>query len=317
MQEYSETNQHFIALILKWKKHFIVVSVAAIVLAAVFSGEWLIKSRYKSMAIVYPANIISFSSESTTEQLLQVFQSTSIRDSVIKKFGLVQHYGVDTASKGGRSALIKTYQSFVTISKTEFESVEIEVEDTNPELACNMVNEIIAQLNNKIRALHRNKSLEVADLLQKQMKLKKDQLDSLNAGMQELRVKYQILDYNIQVKEVTKEYLKAINSGKSGQALKDIDVMLRNLEQKGGEYYQMKVLYDGVLSGFNSVRNEYDNVLKDLNKNFTYTYVVTHPTPSDKKSYPVRWLIVAGSLVSANMFLFFLILINDRKKETI
>lgn len=295
-----------------WKKQFIVITLLAAGAAALFSSSLFIKPRYKSSATVYPANVVPFSEESTTEQILQMFQASRIREAVIEKFNLSKHYGIDTTAKEGHAALIGMYQTFVSISKNQYESVDIEVTDTDPQMACDMVNEIVFQLDNKISSLHKQKSREVGGVLKKQLDIKKRQLDSLNGIMQELRVKYQILDYNIQAEEVTKGYAKAITSGRG---VKEMDVMMRNLEEKGGDYYQAKVAYDAVLLGYNQVRNDYDNVLKELNKNFTYTYVVSTPTPSDKKSYPVRWLIVLISVVSANVFLFMIIILGDYRKK--
>jgi len=312
MQEYTQSAFYYIKLLLRWKIQFLVITVIAIAASALFSSEWFIKPRYKSSATVYPANVVPFSEESTTEQILQMLQSSNIRDAVIKKFDLARHYGIDTTGKEGHAKLIGTWQFFVSISKTQFESVDIEVTDTDPNLASDMVTEIVAQLNNKISAIHKEKSREVAAVLQKQMILKKTQIDSLNNIMQELRVKYQILDYDIQVKEVTKAYVQGLNSGRPS---KDVDVMMRNLEEKGGEYYKAKTIYDAVLVGYTQVNTEYDNVRKELNKNFTYSYVVSNSAPSDKKSYPVRWLIVVISVLSANAFLFLLIIINDYRKH--
>lgn len=316
MQEYSQSAFYYLKLISKWKIQFIVITVFAILASALFSSAWFIKPRYKSSATVYPANVIPFSEESTTEQILQIFQSNEIRDAVMAKFDLAKHYGIDTAQKEGHAALIGMWKTFVSISKTQYESVDIEVTDTDPQLACDMVNEIVFQLNNKISLLHKQKSHEVKDVLEKQLSLKTTELDSLDKGLQELRVKYHILDYNIQAKEVTKSYLKAVNDGKTAH-IQDVDALMRNLEEKGGEYYRMKVRYDGLLGEYNETHNAYDNVLKELNKKFTYTYIISSPTPSDKKSYPIRWLIVLISVVSANLFLFAVIIINDFRKKTI
>lgn len=312
MKEYRESAFYYIKVLSQWKMHFLVITIVSLIAAAVFSSSFFIKPRFKSSATVYPANVVPFSEESTTEQILQMFQSTYIRDAVIRKFDLAKHYGIDTTAKEGHAALYGMYGTYVSISKNQYESVDIEVTDTDPQMACDMVNEIIFQLNNKISTLHKDKTREVKTVLEKQLALKNTQLDSLGKGLQELRVKYGILDYNIQVKEATKGYFKSLSSGKGS---KDIDVMMRNLEEKGGEYYKMKAAYDGVLNGYNLVRNDYDNTIKELNKSFTYTYIVSTPKPSDKKSYPVRWLIVLISVVAANMFLFAVIIITDYKKR--
>jgi capsular polysaccharide biosynthesis protein len=312
MEEYRQSALYYVKLIGRWKMQFLIITILAAIGAAVFSSEFFIKPRYKSDATVYPANVIPFSGESTTEQLLQMLQSTYIRDAVIQKFNLAKHYKIDTTGKEAKAALNGQYKSFVSVSKNEYESVDIEVTDIDPQLACDMVNEIIFQLNNKISTLHKEKTREVKKIVEGQLKLKTKQLDSLGSALAELRVKYQILDYNIQVEEVTKGYMNALSSGRGA---KDIDVLLRNLEEKGGDYYKMKVAYDAILAQYNAVRNEYDNIQRELDKKFTYTYVVSSPTPADKKSYPVRWLIVVISVVAANMFLFSIIIINDYRKR--
>jgi len=314
MEEYTLSILYYVKLLKKWRTQFIIVTVVAILASAIFSSDLFIKPRYKSSATVYPANVIPFSGESTTEQILQMLESNYIRDGVIRKYNLAKHYEVDTTAKDAQTQLADKFKSFVKISKNEYESVDIDVMDTDPQMACDIANDILAEMNNKISTLHKEKTREVKHIVEGQLKLKQRQLDSLGAGLQELRVKYNILDYNIQTAEVTKGYMKALSSGKTG-GIKDIDHLLRNLEEKGGEYYKMKVSYDGVLGSYNAVRNEYDNIIRELDKNFTYTYIVTTPTPSDKKAYPVRWLIVLISTVSAIMFTFLVIIINDYRKR--
>jgi len=309
MEEYTKNSSYLVRLIIKWKTHFIIVSLAAIILSTLFSSEWFIKPRFKSVATVYPANVIPYGDESNTEQILQVLQSTEIRDAIVTKFNLFEHYGITKTENSAQAKLIGTYQYFVSITKTEFESVDIKVTDTDPKLACDMVNEIIVQLNNKISKLHKEKASEVVQLLNKQLKLESSQLDSLNKGMQELRSKYQILDYDIQVKEASKEYVKTKNSNASS--------LMKSLEEKGGEYYQYKKIYDGLIISYNKTRTEYNTAMKELNKNFTYTYVVSPPSVSDKKAYPIRWLIVSISTFSANFLLLIIIIFLNNKKKLI
>jgi uncharacterized protein involved in exopolysaccharide biosynthesis len=312
-EDYKESTYYFIRVVLRWKMQFIVVSLAAIVLSVLFSAEWFIKPKFKSTAIIYPSNIIPYSTESPSEQMLQLFESSDIRDAVINKFKLAEHYGIDTNSTGGISKLIARYESNVEIKRTQYESIEIKVLDENPGTACAIANEIIKQLNLKARALQRQKTGEVLVIVKNQLERKHKSLDSLDVVLKELRIKYQILDYDMQAKEVTKAYLKSLSGGKS--KVQDVDVMLRNLEEKGGEYYEAKKTYDALLGSYNATRIEYDNVLKDLTKELTYTNVVTKPAIADKKSYPVRWLIVTVSFIASNMFLFLMALIFDIRKK--
>lgn len=313
MQEYTESSYNLIKMITKWKIHFAIVTVAAISAAAIFSGEWFIKPKYKSFAIVYPSNITPYSEESASEQMLQLFGSADIRNAVVKKFNLYKHYQIDSAGKTAVAKMIATYESNVEIKRTQFESVEIQVLDEDPQIAADMVTEIINAMNLKARSLQREKTREVETVVKAQLDLKKRNVDSVNTRLHELRVKYQLFDYEMQVKEVTKSYLKAVSSG--GKNLKEIDAMMRNLEEKGGEYYELNKTLDVLLKSFNKTRIEYDAVIKDLTKELTYANVITKPAPSYKKAYPIRWMIVVASVASANFFLFLVLIILEGRKK--
>ncbi len=315
MQEYTQSNYHFLKLIVKWKFYFIVIAVVSFIIAAIFSSEWFIPSKYKSFAVVYPSNLTPYGDESPTEQMMQLFASADIQKDIIRKFNLPKRYDIDTAAKSGMAALISTYESNISISRTQFESIEIKVLDTDPKVACEMVKEIINSLNLKARKLQRDKTGEVLVVLTNQLKYKKQQLDSISFKLLDLRKKYQILDYNSQAKEVMKAYFKVLSGGKGSNNMKTIEEMMHNMEEKGGEYYESMNLFNELIKGYSKARLDYDDVYKDMNKELTYTNMVTYPSPSDKKAYPIRSLIVIVSVVSANLFLFLVIVFLDTKRK--
>lgn len=317
MNDYFESNRYFVNLIFRWKIHFLIITVVAVAAATVFSAEFFMPPKFKSYAVIYPSNIIPYSSESPSEQVLQLLESGFIRNDVISKFNLAQHYSIDTVKEGALSKLIKTYESNVEIRRTEYNSIEIVVYDTDPKLACDMVLEIINALNLKARSLQREKTREVVLIYKNLMESKKQQVDSIDAALQELRVKYHLLNYDIQAKEVTRGYLKALTDGGHRESIKDIDVLMRNLEEKGGEFYKMQETMDVLLKSYNAAKLSYDQALSDLTKELTYTNLVTKPFPADKKSYPIRWLIVVISTISANAFLFLVVLMLDKRKTIV
>ena len=78
-------NVKLLDIIIKWKYHLLAVIVAAMLLSVLFSSPIFITPLYKSYAVVYPSNISPYSTENETEQMMQMFQSRDIRDSVIHK----------------------------------------------------------------------------------------------------------------------------------------------------------------------------------------------------------------------------------------
>ena len=312
MEEYTQSIAYFIKLIIKWKKHFIVITIATVLLATLFSSKWFIKPKYKSFAIVYPANLIPYSSESKSEQMMQLFESADIRNSVIQKFDLAKHYNIDTTQIAALSDLVSEYESNVSVSRTDYESILIKVLDTDPKIACDIVREIINSFNEKAKRLQREKSKEMLEVRRTQLSDRKRELDSVNVLLQNLRTNYGLLEYGSQVKEFTKGYIKSMTSSGRGSN-KEIDQMILNLQQKGGEFYTLTRVYDGILNSYNETKVEFDNIIADLNKELTYVNKITGPIIADKKTFPIRWLIVLISVLSVNLLVFVIILFQDKK----
>src|SRR5215213_8719807 len=83
-------------LVKRWRIHLLLVGVISCAAAIVFTMPFFIKPKYKSFALVYPSNLIAYSTESATEQMLQLAQSYDIRNKIIKTFDLFTHYDIDT-----------------------------------------------------------------------------------------------------------------------------------------------------------------------------------------------------------------------------
>ena len=250
----------------------------------------------------------SYSIETRTEQLLQLLESNSIRDSLIRRFDLATVYEVDTAANGGYFALYNEFDDRIDIDKTRYESVRIQIVDEDPARARDMVSEMLRQVNLFARALQREKSFEVLKIAAHSLDHERNKMDSVEAKLNVLRREAGLLSYDLQVKELTKGYVRMLGSG-AGQAQKDqVQAMIRELEEKGGEFKQLTDLSIYFRQNYDRLLTEHERVVNDVTKELTYTNVVVYPEISDKKVYPVRWLIVSTTTTSA-LFLCFLLLV--------
>jgi capsule polysaccharide export protein KpsE/RkpR len=288
------SNIHVLKIIMKWKWHIFIICLLAGIFASIFSGSTFIKPKFKSVAVVYPSNIAPYSDESETEQMLQWFNSKDIKDSIIKKFDLAGHYKIDSNDKYFYSTMMYKYGKNVRINKTMYESVEIEVMDTDPKMACDIVNAIIHFYNLKIRNIHREKYEEVVAIAKRMLEQTRDQLDSVENRLYDIRTKYEIFDYANQTHEVTRGYLRTVDGTNAAKNINFAEVvkLKKAIEEKGGDFiYNNTRLYD-LLRLYSVFEEEYDRAFYDVTKEFTYVNIVSEPVPADKKSYPVRWLIV-------------------------
>lgn len=307
-------NLDLLRIILKWKITLGVVAAGAIVLSAVFSSPFFIKPKYRSTAIIYPSNLNPYSQESPTEQMIQLFQSDSIFNHVVRHFNLVSHYGLDSASPTLRHQLMGIYGESVSIKKTEFEAVKIDVLDIDPNIACDMINQMINAFNINTLALNESKSKELVGVYYNQLQRKKLEIDSINIAMKELAVKYGIIDFKGQSRELSKEYYRTLATGNE-KKISELTDAIRNLEERGGKYHELQEHLENSTKEYAAVLAQYNTALNDSYKNLTYTNVVVKPYPSDKKAYPVRWLIVTVAACSALIFSFIVILILEGRKQ--
>ena len=299
-------------LVIRWKWHLAVIALITLIASVIFSGPTFIKPRFKSFALVYPSNLITYSTESATEQMLQMLQSSDVRKQMIDEFNLLKHYGIDSSKNThAMTEVVKMYGENITIDKTEYESVRIEAWDENPLVAAAMVDSIIHFGNMKIRALHREKANEVFIISKSQLELKKAEMDAMEDTLKKYSLQYGLLDFKIQAKEFSRGYANALTSGRG---LNESKTMLKMLAEEGNLFNSVTENLWRVRGTYNDLKIVYDNAYRDVTKELSYTNEVTHPIVADKKSYPIRWLIVVIS-VGASLFIAFLVLLVFSSKN--
>ena len=296
----------------RWRL-FLVVGALAGLLSGVLSGPAFIKPRFKSSATVYPVNLNSYSIETRTDQLLQLLESNSIRDSLIVQFELARRYEVDTTGNGGYFFLYNEFNDRVEISKTRYESVQIEIVDEDPRVARDLVNAMLKQVNLLARRLQREKSREVLQIAERSLAHERNKVDSVEARMNVLRRDAGILSYDSQVKELTKGYVRMLTSGASQSQRDAMRAMIKELEERGGEFRQLTEMSNLFRTNYDRLLSEYEKVVNDVTKELTYTNTVVYPEVSDKKVYPVRWLIVSTATLSALFLCFVLLVWRDHR----
>ena len=312
MEEYFN-NKSIFSLINKWKIHIVVIAL----IAAVGSGaaSYLITPLFKSTAVLYPVNLAPFSDENETEQMLQMLQSNDIKFRLIENLKLDEHYKISKEDK-----MFKTYMFFklserVSYSKTEYESVKISVLDQNPEMAVKIVNEIIQLYNIEVQSLHRYKYKELLDIKSKEITDKIVEIDSLDKRINYLRSEYGLLDYGNQVKELTRSYYRLLGSNSS--KANDAKGVLDNFVKYGGEYKALDQIIVDERNNLKVLKNKFEEVNTEYIKEITFAHVVESPFAADKKSKPIRWLIVLMSVMGAIVFsLLIIAIVESTKKQT-
>lgn len=310
-------NQNLLETIWKWRKHLIVVGVLAVALSTIFSSSTFIKPKYKSTARIYPSNnIYTFSDESESEQLLEFINSQDIKLRMIDAFNLSEVYNIPKTDPHYLTYILGEFNDNVTFRKTEYETIEITVLDTDPKRACAMCDSVVSFLDAQIRSVHRKKYLEVAYIAKKDMEVLRLKLDSLEYRLDTIRRKYNILDYDAQAKEITRGMVNVLaNQKENTSGGKELKQWMKNFSEKGGEFDILQRQKRYYVSLIDSTAKAYQQGLSGANKKIVYGQMVQHPVVADKKAYPVRWLIVLASTFAALFVALMVILVVENKKN--
>ena len=185
------------------------------------------------------------------------------------------------------------YHDRIKISKTPYDAVSIVVNDKDPQVACNIAKDILYFYDKKVGQLHRDKEKDVVIMYEKQLAMKQQGIDSLKKEYNELGSDMDLLGLITQ----------SVKGGKGQQ----------NSSNSHALDLTTKIITEGM--NYAVVHLEYEKELRFMISDLSYSNVITEPYPADKKSYPVRWVIVAlcglGAFLISILVLF---VIENRRK---
>lgn len=286
-------NLSLVQLMYKWKWHILIITVVAAICGGIFSGARFITPLYKSEAIAYPANISPYSDESESEQMLQIINSQSIADSIIEKYDLWSHYGIDRNYQYAKTYMMLEYREKVKISKTPYDAVSIVVNDKDPVIACNIAKDILYFYDKKVGKLHRDREKDVVVMYEKQLAMKQQGIDSLKKDLSETGTSLDLLSL-----------ISPSRNGAKGQ-------------QNGPDPQTLDLTTKIITEGLNYavVHLEYEKELRFMISDLSYSNIVTEPYPADKKSYPIRWVVVTLCALGAFLLSILVLFIIENRKR--
>ena len=306
MDNFNSLN--ILKLIFKNIKTLIIVVLITAVLS--FAGSFAIKEQFKSLAVVYPINMYENSEESTSEQLLQYFFSEDVKYQLAKEFDLFKRYGIDTVNEeGGRALFNYMYQENFKMSPTLYESIELAVIDTDPKMAQKMCSSLIKSTNLLIRTNKQYTMRQYVVNANTIIRSEQKELDSLSTEIKKIKQEYNIVDEEKQSKELAKEIAKG------NKLNENLEKQADGLKKKGSDIGVLKGRIRTTLKAMVDIKEQSYKYLLDSQGEVDFVLYVSSPTLPDKRSYPVRWIIVMLSSLSAAFLTTIIIVIRNRNKS--
>lgn len=318
----QEQRMNLLVTIWRKRKILLITTGAAFIVSAVIA--FLMTPIYRSTAIVFPAatSTVSFSEqrnakassmdfgeEEQAEQLIQILQSSNIRDKIVTEFDLQKHYEIDKNDENKHYKLVKEYNENILFVRTRYGSIQIDVLDRDPVLAADIANKIVDLIDtvkNEMVAARTMPAFEInrrkRDQMEADRKAILDQLDSL----------------------AVKGVLPLDSRAGLFQAYVDAKSPEQRAEIK--EKIDINNQYGALFDGLEYIRNEkivkledfsvsYEQAESDANTKFSHKFVVERAVVADKKDKPKRMIIVLLSVIGTFIFMVFALLLQDKLKE--
>jgi len=321
-------SSNLVIFLYRWRKPLFIVLVVALVGSWFFSSPWFITPKYKSTVIMFPASsssisksllneqsvkgqdITAFGEDDQAEQLLQILNSNKIRDYIMRTFDLMQHYKIDSTSDYKYSNLFKEYDNNITFRRTEFMAVQISVYDADPQVAADIANTIASLLDSTKNDMMRQRSVKgfkVVEAEYNSTKAEKDKIvDSLitlgSLGVNDVESQSQVLNQQYAI--------SIMNGNRAAQSAlqKKLDI----LGKYGGIYMALKNALEFKTEQLILLETKYKQAKVDAEENLPQKFVVSDAFKAERKSYPIRWLIISVSMVSALFMAIIIIMIVEK-----
>ncbi len=311
----------------KQRKPLLIVAASAFILSTIIS--FIVKPQYKANSILFSVrsfststyliaeqqgtqeDYLTFGDEDDLEKLLQIAQSEEVRKLVVEKFNLFKHWDIKDTDPDKNTWMKLKYDEMVAFRRTEMLSLKIEVYDYDKDTAAliaNAIPDFIDTVKNRISRQIASKALEIAEY---EYAKSNEELKSIQDSMQKIR-EMGVMDYLIELEAYSKNYAKAIANGKNPVKLEE---KLNKLQSFGGKYYSLNDFFLKIKDRNFYLKKKWEEAILNLNRQLPTSFRVEKAVAPDRKSKPVRWLIVTISTLSALFFGIMFILISDKIKQ--
>jgi hypothetical protein len=311
--------------IIQWRKTFMWITLATIIVTG--TVVFLMPKQYKSTAIVFPARQFSVSKlvieanagnqedymmmgdADDCEKLMQIFLSDGLKMRVADRYDLWKKWKLKDTTFRLHYLKIK-WDDMVTIKRTEFNSIKVEVYDYTASDAANVANGI-TDFADTIR-FHMNR--QVAGQV---VKIVKEEYDNTLLRMKELEDslfklrQLGVLHYKEQVKAYSRSYAKALEKNDVA-AMKRLEPTIDTLKKYGSAYMNIKDNLDKYGAKYPDIKMKYDEALVNYKSIIPLKFVVEKALPDEFKARPKRLMYLIITVLAANFFGLFYLLFRER-----
>jgi uncharacterized protein involved in exopolysaccharide biosynthesis len=294
-------------ILLKYWKILLLSAAAVFIVSAALTLT--IKPLYRSGVVLYPTtNVVEaqtlfgiqntsiplFGDETATEKVLQILKSDNIKNYLVTRYNLMEHYGISTKARYKYTMLDTRMKKYIVSRKTVYNSIEISVLDSDPVLSATMANDIARQIDtvfNQIVKDAGSKSwIAINNSYNEQLSRVKSLEDSLRmilpGGSQP------VIPGNLRAGSKNNSWASAA-------------------EQFSPDFLRLVNMFESENENLSAIRSRLTEAKMLASQVLPYTHIINEAKVPEKKALPKRTAIVTWSTISAVILLFFILALSE------
>lgn len=315
----------------RWKIFFGVVIIAGIVSSIVSMS---ITPKYESGVILFPASstsvsksllssntssksdVLHFGEDEEAERLLQVLNSSRLMNKINSRFNLIQHYNIDTMkSEYPKTKFARIYKDNFTFKRTKFMGIEINVMDEDPLMAAKMANYAAEALDSIMNSMYQHRAQKAFNIVKNEYFSLRNDILQMEDTLNMLR-KYGVYEYEKQAEVYSAAYADAI-ANNNNNAANTLERKLTKLGKYGGDFYAITQFLEFEKEKLSDLKARFKEAKVEANRYIPYVFIVDQANVAEKKSYPIRWLIVVVTIISSVIGALIIMLIFNKIKGSL
>jgi uncharacterized protein involved in exopolysaccharide biosynthesis len=311
MVQFKPDSADMVNLVIRHWKSLLITGIAAAIISA--SVSLMITPLYRSTVVLYPTtNVVEsqtlfgirntstelFGDETATEKVLQILRSDNIKNYLVKKYDLMHHYGISPKAKYKHTLLTLRMNKYIISRKTQYNSVEISVLDSDPKIASTMANDIAGQVDTVFNQI-------VKDAGRKSYKAISNSYND-----QFTRIKY--LEDSLRLLSpagASSIYPGNLKAGKTNSSWGTA------AGTYSPEFLRLINIFESENDNLSAIRSRLTEAKMLAEQDLPYTHIINEARVSEKKAQPKRSLIVVAATLSSLLLMIFILGLADTVKR--
>ncbi len=315
-----------------WNRKWMLISLSFIAFVASVITSLSITPRFKAGVVLFPAasvslskslvetssistdnrDVLSFGEDEEAERMLQILNSNQIKDHIVQKFDLLNHYEIDLNKPYPYTKLENKYKNNIKFRRTEFMSIEISVLDEDPQMAADIANEIAGYIDSTIHTMQKERAVEAYNLVEKEYLNAEKEIKIISDSLQKIR-QLGVIDYESQASALNTAYANAISRGDRNSA-DLIASRMNTLSRYGGSYVELTKKLESEITRLGQLKSKYVSAKVNVEQTIPQIFIVDQAKKPERKAVPKRSLIVLVTTFAAFALSLLVLLIIEQAK---